>query len=222
MPEARLWRATGRRQGRRRVGKLQVTGFVRLNSTSNLSDDFSWHVRGGRHTDSLRCEGSAYHGRLQYNGRARWSKESWHVSYVSTSTAAVTSSLVGRWIGLKAIVQNMTVSDRPAVKLELWLNDNADRVTWTKVYETTDDGTWGGDSQVCGGSDASMPTTWGGPIAFFRWDLANDVDFKWASVSCSRSCVSPVALESFESPCGLSARATEWLCARSGRASDKG
>jgi hypothetical protein len=27
-----------------------------------------------------------------------------------------------------------------------------------------------------------MPITWGGPIAVFRWDNANDVDFKWLSV----------------------------------------
>jgi len=29
---------------------------------------------------------------------------------------------------------------------------------------------------------AGMPITWGGPIATFRWDSAEDVDFRWLSV----------------------------------------
>jgi len=45
-----------------------------------------------------------------------------------------------------------------------------------------DDGTWAGDMLHCGGSNALMPITWGGPIATFRWGSAPDVDFKWLSV----------------------------------------
>jgi hypothetical protein len=76
----------------------------------------------------------------------------------------------------------VTVAGKTAVKMELWLNDSADRVTWSKVYDMTDDGSFGGDASSCGASVAGMPITWGGPIATFRWDSAEDVDFRWLSV----------------------------------------
>lgn len=161
---------------------VEMTGFVKVNSTTASSENFSWYARGGRHTDSLACEGSSYKGGFHYDGRTRWQKESWHVSYDQTPYQNSTSSLVGRWVGLKAVMRNISVEGSPAVQLELWLNDNADQVTWEKVYEVVDDGTWGGDATHCGGSEAAMPITWGGPTAAFRWDGANDVDFKWMSV----------------------------------------
>jgi hypothetical protein len=70
------------------------------------------------------------------------------------------------------------------VKLELYINNNADKVTWTKVYDATDAGDWGGNASYCGALAANnaMPLTWGGPLAFFRWDDATDADFKWLSV----------------------------------------
>jgi hypothetical protein len=85
-------------------------------------------------------------------------------------------------VGFKAVMRNTTVNGRPAVRLETWLNENADKVTWKKVYEKVDDGSWGGDADHCGGAMPAMPITWGGPIATFRWDSASDVDFKWLSV----------------------------------------
>ena len=50
------------------------------------------------------------------------------------------------------------------------------------IYDLTDDGTFGGDASLCGASAPGMPITWGGPIATFRWDSAEDVDFRWLSV----------------------------------------
>jgi F5/8 type C domain-containing protein len=161
---------------------IEMTGFVKLNATSDLSDNFSWYARGGRHTDSLACEGSSYKGGLHFDGRARWEKESWHVSYDQAAYRTVTSSLRGRWVGFKAVMRNVTVNGATAVKLEMYLNDNADKVTWTKFYDMTDSGGWGGDASYCGGSVDAAPITWGGPIAAFRWDNASDVDFKWMSV----------------------------------------
>ncbi|HEX8822624.1 MAG TPA: carbohydrate-binding protein, partial [Archangium sp.] len=161
---------------------VEMTGYVKVNAASDMSDNFAWYARGGRHNDSLACEGSSYKGSLHYDGRVRWQKETWHVSYEQTAYKPGTSSLKGRWVGFKSIMRNTTSHGKPAVKLELWLNENADKVTWKKVYDTVDDGQLGGDASHCGGSVDAMPITWGGPIATFRWDSASDVDFKWLSV----------------------------------------
>ncbi len=163
---------------------IEMTGFVKVNAVADAKDNFAWYARGGKHNDNNSgCEGSSYKGGLHYDGRVRWEKETWHVSYDQTPYKQVTSSLMGRWVGFKAVMRNVAgARGAEAVKLELYLNDNADKVTWKKVYDQTDDGNWGGDAQHCGGSMAAMPISWGGPIATFRWDNATDVDFKWLSV----------------------------------------
>jgi hypothetical protein len=161
---------------------VEMTGFVKVNAANDWSDNFAWYARGGRHNDSLACEGSSLKGGLHYDGRVRWEKESWHVSYSQTPYKPGTSSLKGRWVGFKSIMKNTTYNGKPAVKLELYLNENADKVTWKKVYDTMDYGQIGGDTVKCGGAVKGMPITWGGPIAVFRWDSATDVDFKWLSV----------------------------------------
>lgn len=162
---------------------VELTGYVRVNSGGKPSENFSWQARGGEHTDGRACEGSSYHGALHYDGRVRWQKESWHVSYESSPYVEATSALRGRWVGFKAIIRNVTTADGgTAVRLESWLDTRGDGVSWVKVQELTDAGAWGGDSSYCGGLMDAMPLTWGGPIAMFRWDGANDVDFKWLSV----------------------------------------
>ncbi|MFY0563434.1 discoidin domain-containing protein [Archangium lansingense] len=161
---------------------VEMTGFIKVNAVSDASDNFAWYARGGRHNDDLACEGSSYKGSLHYDGRVRWQKESWHVSYDQTAYKTGTSALKGRWVGFKSIMKNVIVSGKPAVKLELWLNENADKVTWKQVYDITDSGQIGGDATNCGGAVDAMPITWGGPLATFRWDSASDVDFKWLSV----------------------------------------
>ena len=161
---------------------VEITGFVRVNSASLPTDNFAWYARGGRHSAPIPCEGSSYKGGLHYDGRVRFEKESWHVSYRNASYLQATSSIMSRWVGFKTVLRNATVAGKTAVKMELWLNDSADRVTWSKVYDMTDDGTFGGDASACGASAPGMPIAWGGPIATFRWDSAEDVDFRWLSV----------------------------------------
>lgn len=160
---------------------IEMTGYVKVNATS-ATDNFSWYSRGGRHSSGIECEGSSYKGGLTYDGRTRWEKESWHVYYDQTSYTTTTGSIMGRWVGFKAVMHNVTVNGQTAVNLQLWLNDNADKVTWTKVYDVTDSGQIGGNATYCGGNTDAMPITWGGPITTFRWDSATDVDFKWLSV----------------------------------------
>ncbi|MBE4753611.1 carbohydrate-binding protein [Corallococcus sp. ZKHCc1 1396] len=163
---------------------VEMTGFVKVNAASNTQDNFAWYARGGKHNNNSQgCEGSSYKGGLHYDGRVRFEKETWHVSYDQGAYRPATTPLLGRWVGFKAVMRNVPdANGAEAVKLELYVNENADKVTWKKVYDMTDAGDWGGDAQHCGGSVGAMPITWGGPIATFRWDNANDVDFKWMSV----------------------------------------
>ncbi|NOK00271.1 MULTISPECIES: discoidin domain-containing protein [Myxococcus] len=162
---------------------VEMTGFIKVNSTSDVSDNFAWYARGGKHNDNHSgCEGSAYKGSLHYDGRVRWQKETWHVSYEQAAYKSGTSALRGRWVGFKSVMRNTKVNGKDAVRLEMYLNENADKKTWKKVYDMVDSGSWGGDASHCGGGVNAMPISWGGPIAVFRWDSATDVDFKWMSV----------------------------------------
>jgi hypothetical protein len=162
---------------------VEITGYVKVNSTLSAAENFSWYARGGRHTDQAPCEGTSYKGALHYDGTVRWMKESWHVSYANSPlTQGASRPLYGRWVGFKAVMRNTLVDGRTAVRLELWLDDDADRLQWTKVYDMVDAGAWGGDTTRCGGAVDGLPLTWGGPITTFRWDGADDVDFKWLSV----------------------------------------
>jgi len=175
--------AQGYMQSPRDWKNVEITGFVKVNETSDESDNFAWYARGGRHNDDNGgCEGSAYKGDLHFDGQARWAKETWHVSYEYTPYVTATDSIVGRWVGFKFVIRDTTVDGKKAVKLESFLNDNGDKVTWKKVGEHVDAGDWGGDASACGASEDAMPITWGGPTATYRWDSANDVDFKWLSI----------------------------------------
>ncbi len=160
---------------------VEITGFVKLNAFTE-NDNFVWYARGGKHTDSDHCQGSAYKGNLFYHGETQFSKEQWHVSYAKSPTITATSSLSGKWIGFKFVVYNFLTNDgRPAVKLENWIDANADGKNWVKVYEGGDAGKWGRSGAECR-VKADQMLTWGGPLASFRWDFARDVDFRNLSV----------------------------------------
>ena len=111
---------------------VEITGYVKLNQFSE-NDNFVWYARGGRHTDSDHCQGSAYKGNLFYHGETQFSKEQWHVSYAKSPTIAATSPLSGKWIGFKFVVYNFVTNDgKPAVKLENWIDANADGKNWAE------------------------------------------------------------------------------------------
>jgi hypothetical protein len=159
---------------------VEMTGYVKVNAF-NTDDDYAWYNRGGRHTDTAPCEGTAYKGGLTFSGKSRFAKEQWHVSYVFTPYLTVTDSIKGEWIGFKYIVYNIQQQDGiPAVKTENWIDVNNDG-TWSKIYENIDTGGWGSEGTTCNGTPDQL-ITWGGPIATFRWDSATDVDFKHLSV----------------------------------------
>jgi len=146
-------------------------------------ENFAWYARGGRHTGSGSpegCEGAAYKADLFYDGRVRFAKEQWHVSYVFTDHKDATSSIEGKWVGFKGIMYNIQENGETAVKMEIWLDKNNDG-NWEKVDENIDRGGWGDEGEECGGAPDQV-ITWGGPIATFRWDGADDVDIKNFSV----------------------------------------
>jgi hypothetical protein len=162
---------------------IEMTGYVKVNSF-NTDDNFAWYNRGGRHTDSVPCEGTAYKGHVFYSGKTRFAKEQWHVSYVFSPYKTATSSIEDKWIGFKYIVYNFVQNGNTVVKMQNWIDKNVDGKQdgpWEKVDERIDSGGWGTEATKCGGAP-DQKITWGGPIATFRWDSATNTDFKWLSV----------------------------------------
>jgi uncharacterized protein YchJ len=162
---------------------VEMTGYVKLIS-SDFDDQFNWYNRGGRHTDTVPCEGTAYKSDVMYyfSGQTRFNKEQWHPDgYAFTSPKTViNSSIEGKWVGLKYIVYNFQQQGKTAVRLQSWIDQNNDG-NWVKINDFVDSGRWGDQGGYCGGASDQL-ITWGGPIATFRWDYATDVDFKNFSV----------------------------------------
>ena len=170
---------------------VEMTGYVKLISSPS-DDQFNWYNRGGRHVDSRPCEGTAYKSDIMYyfSGKTRFNKEQWFgkaYSFTSPKTVSSSSSIQGKWVGLKYIVynfqeqqQNGNTTKTTAVRLQSWFDSNNDG-KWVKINDFVDSGGWGNEGGYCGGAPDQI-ITWGGPIATFRWDHATDVDFKNFSV----------------------------------------
>ena len=130
------------------------------------------------------CEGVAYKADLGYDGRTRFAKEQWHVSYDFTDHKNAMSSIEDKWVGFKGIMWNMVQNGKTVVKMEIWVDKNEDDLEngpWVKVDENTDSGGWGNSGSGVWGS-IRPDNNLGGPIATFRWDGATDVDIKNFSV----------------------------------------
>jgi hypothetical protein len=167
---------------------VEMTGYVKVNDQSVQDDEnFAWYARGGRHTGSGNpegCEGSSIKGDLSYDGTSRFAKEQWHVSYVHSERLGPFSDPKADWVGFKTIMWNEIRGGETILRMENWVDANEDgneNGPWVRIVEVTDDGGWGDTGSECGGEDDQI-ITWGGPIATFRWDAANDVDIKNLSV----------------------------------------
>ena len=163
---------------------VEMTGIVKFVS-GDSTDSWTWYARGGRHTGSgypQGCEGTAYKVDLFYNGKVRFAKEQWHVSYVftGTKTPTIPTNNIGKFVGFKGVMYNFQQGGKTVVKLELWVDPTLTN-NWQKVDEFVDSGGWGSSAGECGGKPDQI-ITWGGPTATFRWDNANNVSIKNLSV----------------------------------------
>jgi Bacterial Ig domain/PKD domain len=162
---------------------VEMTGYVKLNAYKQVDHAFVWQIRGGHHSTSFSCEGTAYKGNINYVGQTRFQKEQWHPSYFTTSwkNTALAPDPRGKWFGFKYVVYNIQQNGKPAVKMENWLDAKSDG-NWVKIDENVDSGGWGTKAGQCGGGRPDQLIIWGGPIATFRFDGTTDLDFKNLSV----------------------------------------
>jgi hypothetical protein len=170
---------------------VEITGYFKVNSYTTSSKNGAAHIeflaRGGVHTDSRSCEGTAYHSNLYQTGRSKFEKEMEHTPGYTTNDPQKTgasSPLKGRgWIGVKAVFYTLPSG---SVKLEQWIDDTTDNINmpgnnWHKLLEFTDSGNWGGGHPNCEGAPNTI-ITWVGPIVHFRWDNIDNMDIKNFSV----------------------------------------
>jgi F5/8 type C domain/Bacterial Ig domain len=169
---------------------VEMTGYLKVNSFTSSTTNGAAHIellaRGGTHTSSVPCEGTAYHSNTYETGRAKFEKELEHTAGYTTNDpekSGATGTLQGKWIGIKAVFYTFA---NGSVQLEQWLDDKSDNINslgnnWHRVLQIKDVGSWGGGSPNCGGTPSTI-ITWGGPIAHFRWDNIDNMDIKDLSV----------------------------------------
>ncbi|MDP9289827.1 MAG: Ig-like domain-containing protein, partial [Thermoproteota archaeon] len=169
---------------------VEMTGYLKVNSFTSSTTNGAAHIellaRGGTHTSSVPCEGTAYHSNTYETGRVKFEKELAHTAGYTTGDpemSGATGTLQGKWIGIKAVFYTFV---NGSVQLEQWLDDKSDNINslgnnWHRVLQFKDIGNWGGGSPNCGGTRSTI-ITWGGPIAHFRWDNIDNMDIKDLSV----------------------------------------
>lgn len=163
---------------------VEITGHVKLVHTDS-TDAFTWYSRGGRHSDPKPwCEGSSLKVDLYSDGTTKMAKEHWHVSYAirpAKNTLNI-GSIVGKWVGWKAVMYNKVVDGKTIVVMEGWVDKNVTN-TWELAHTEIDSGGWksADTDTVCGGAP-DQQVVWGGPIVTFRSDVFDDVDIRYWSV----------------------------------------
>jgi hypothetical protein len=145
---------------------IEMTGYIKLNkfNIDKENGEFQWYNRGGLH-DDIECEGVGYKGNLFFDGKTRFAKEQWHVSYDSVDKKdGSEKDLEKNCIGYNYIVYNIEDKKRDQifVKMENWIDDEDDdddggggsnlgQSNWKKVYEYVDNGNWGKEGKECNG-----------------------------------------------------------------------
>ena len=103
---------------------VEITEYAKIvDGTNPLLQIYG---RGGHHTSTDKCLGSAYKARLYGDGRAAWVKEVNHQAYTGIRglAQATTDTLQGRWVGFKAIIYNFIENGRTYVHLESYIDNN--------------------------------------------------------------------------------------------------
>src|SRR5919108_5996482 len=112
------------------------------------------YTRGGHHTSSDPCLGSAYKARLYGDGRAGRVNEVTHPAYTSTIgwVQATDQRLEDRWVGFKAVVYNIVGEDgKTYVRMESYIDDDVTNSNgnlvignnWRLASVVEDKGGWG-------------------------------------------------------------------------------
>jgi hypothetical protein len=175
--------------GQQEWKNVEITGYVKVidmasdptlpeGATSDPDSskaDITWYARGGRHSDSVPCQGTSLKGILHVNGIAAWQKEIWHTGGYTKTRAVVNASdsIMDRWIGWKIVMYN--INNDTAVKMESYIDENTNN-NWKKVTELVDNSGWYADSpdSVFYSAGCNKPKDYvitnSGPIATFRSD----------------------------------------------------
>jgi hypothetical protein len=103
---------------------VEITMYAKMVSGSN--ELLQLYSRGGHHTSSNECLGSAVKARLYGDGEARWVKEINHPAYTSNrgSVDATDDPLKGRWVGFKAVIYNFVENGNTYVRMESYIDDD--------------------------------------------------------------------------------------------------
>lgn len=163
-------------KGQKKWKNMEITGYAKVISSSSPKDALTWYARGGKHSDTVPCEGTSLKGSIRINGEVFWQKEIWHTGGYTAERAEATATntmLLGRWVGWKVAIYN--INNNTAVKMESYLDDGNNN-KWKKVTELIDDGGWyarSSDKEFysagCGRPKDYIITN-SGPIVTFRSD----------------------------------------------------
>jgi hypothetical protein len=129
---------------------VEITEYAKIvGGTNQLLQQYS---RGGHHTDTNQCLGSAYKGRLYGDGHTTIVKEITHPAYTSNKASfqATTQPLKDRWVGFKTVIYNIVEDGHTYVKIQTYIdNDVTDshgnlvvRNNWKLASTYVDRGGW--------------------------------------------------------------------------------
>ena len=164
--------------------------------TSDADVNWGGMVIGARsgpegHSQSAQyCDAHTYYGRFRNDGKWDFEKELKHPASSTRNGTNIwngaTDLPANKWIGMKYIAVNTTVSGKPAVKLELWRDQTGgtNGGTWEKIGETVDSGGWAPpqNAPACPNKPTDfVPADGGGVIVLRNTGSIKDA-YKWMSV----------------------------------------
>lgn len=131
---------------------VEITEYAKTtNSGDVLLQEYS---RGGHHSDSNQCLGSAMKGRF-WEQHSSITKEVTHPAYTSNKNNIPISAMPSsydnnKWQGYKTMIYNINENGNNYVKVETYVDPNAQnndgtiniKNNWVKVGEYTDRGDW--------------------------------------------------------------------------------
>jgi hypothetical protein len=172
---------------------VEVTFYaMRVAETEALS--YQGFTAGARSGDGHsgadpECLGTAYYGRMTYDGRTDFQKEIRHPEYYATEERGADPDPwdevpTGTWIGYKLVVRDASAD--AAVQLELWrdLEGGAAGGAWELLTSTVDGGGWSTDaSPDCDDDRPDDLVLFGAyPVVMVRSDAIADSRYRALSV----------------------------------------